>query len=130
MRLQAISGFNRLFLALTLLWASFWAVVYPLDVTRERQNEAVAEYNKFNKTCDALVVERPDWDMTKDCYKRSMDNFQTTLKFYSYKHFWMLPVALWQLFLPLIVVPPAVLYGLAALGVWVGKGFGRRTRRA
>jgi hypothetical protein len=128
MRLQAMSGFNRLFLALTLLWALLCAVVYPLDVTWERQKEAMTAYNEGKKNCAVLVVERPDWSMSKDCYKRTDEIFQNTLKFYSFKNFWILPVALWQFFLPVIIVPPVVLYGLAALGVWVRNGFKRHPR--
>jgi hypothetical protein len=57
-----------------------------------------------------------------------MTNLQNTLKFCSFKNFWVLPVALWKVFLPLIVTPPAIVYGLAALGMWVRNGF--KTRQA
>jgi hypothetical protein len=118
-----MKGHNRLFLVLTLLWAVFWAVLYPLHRQWKGQEEALGEYQKMNKTCDALVVENPEWGMTKNCYQRSRENFQNTLRFYSFKNFWEYPVVFWKLFLPLIMVPPAIVYGLAALAVWVRNGF-------
>jgi hypothetical protein len=68
-----MKGYNRLFLVLTLLWAAFWAVLYPLHLQWVGQQQAIAECDKENKNCDALVVERPEWDMTKNCYQRSSD---------------------------------------------------------
>jgi hypothetical protein len=121
-------GFNRLFLALTLLWAIFWAVLYPLHRQWEGQQKAFEEYSKMQKTCAQLVLELPEWDMTKNCYERSFENYQETLKFYSFKNFWIYPVAFWEIFLPIIVVPPIVIYGLAALVVWVRNGFKPRTK--
>jgi hypothetical protein len=118
-----MKGYNRLFWALTLLWAVLWVVLYPLHNQWVGQKQALADYGKNNKNCDALVVERPEWDMTKDCYKRSTENFQNTLTFYSFKNFWVYPVVFWRLFLPLVVVPPVIVYALAALSVWVRKGF-------
>jgi hypothetical protein len=70
-----MKGWNRLFWALTLLWAAFWAVVYPLHSQWVGQRQALADYDKENKNCDALVVEMPQWDLTKNCYQRSMENF-------------------------------------------------------
>jgi hypothetical protein len=118
-----MKGYNRLFLALTLLWAAFWTVLYPLQRQWDGQDRAIAEYGKENKNCDALVVERPEWDMTKDCYQRSSKNFQNMLRAYSFKTFWAYPVALWRLFLPMVVVPPVIVYALGALSVWVRNGF-------
>ena len=116
-------GFNRLFLVVALSWAAFWGILYPLHYQLHGRQEAYAEYNKGNKNCDTLVQERPEWDMTKDCYQRVEENYRNTLELYSFSRFWMFPVALWRIFLPLIVVPPAVLYGLALVAVWVRNGF-------
>jgi hypothetical protein len=118
-----MKGYNRLFWALTLLWAVFWLVVYPLHNQWVGQEKALADYHKENKNCDVLAVEMPQWDLTKNCYQRSMENFQNTLTFYSFKHFWAYPVVFWELFLPLVVVPPVIVYALGALSVWVRKGF-------
>jgi hypothetical protein len=118
-----MKGYNRLFLALTLLWAAFWTVLYPLNRQWVGQQEAITDHNKEDKNCDALVVELPEWNMTKNCYQRSSENFKNALGFYSFKNFWAYPVIFWRLFLPLIVVPPVIVYGLAALGVWVRNGF-------
>jgi hypothetical protein len=123
-------GFNRLFLVLTLAWATFWAVLYPLYFQWEGQEKAFTEYDKENKNCDKLIVENPEWDMTKNCYQRSQENYKNKLRFYSFSHFWAYPAVYWKIFLPLVVVPPAVVYGLAALAVWVWNGFKPRTSQA
>jgi hypothetical protein len=120
-------GFNRLFLVLTLAWATFWAILYPLHLQWEGQQAALVEHDKENKNCDKLTVENPEWSMTKNCYQRSSENFQNTLDHYSFRNFWAYPVRFWELFLPLIVVPPVVVYGLAVLVVWVRNGFKPRT---
>lgn len=130
MSANAKHGFNRLFLVVALGWGSFWSILYPLHRQSEGQEEALVEHDKENKNCDKLVVERPEWDMTKDCYQRSFENFQNTMTFYSYKNFWAYPVAFWKLFLPTIVVPPVLVYCLAALVVWVRNGFKPRTSHA
>lgn len=122
---QTASGLNRLYLALTLLSAVFWTVVYPLHHQWMGQQEALDRYNRENKSC-ALIVERPDWD-TRDCYELSMESFQNQLRFYSFKHFWMFPILYWKLFLPLILVPPIIVCGLVVLGIWVRNGFKPRT---
>jgi hypothetical protein len=118
-----MKGYNRLFLALTLLWAAFWAVLYPLNLQWAGQQKAITEHQKEDKNCDALVVERPEWDMTKNCYQRSAENFQNALGAYSFKNFWAYPVVFWRLFLPIIAVPPIIAYGVVALGLWVRNGF-------
>ena len=120
---SAKRGFNRLFLVLMFGWAICWAVLYPLQRQWEGQHEALMQYRRDIKNCDQLVVERPEWDLTKNCYERAMTNWQNTLEFYSFKNFWMFPVVLWRLFVPLIVLPPLAVYGLAALGMWIWRGF-------
>jgi hypothetical protein len=124
-------GLNRLFLVLTLAWATFWAILYPLYFQWEGQDKALTEYDKENKNCDKLIVENPaERDLIKNCYQRSQENFINTLRFYSFSHFWAYPAVNWRIFLPLVVVPPAVVYGLAALAVWVWNGFRSRTSQA
>ena len=120
---NAKRGFNRLFLVLTFGWAICWAVLYPLQRQWEGQHQALMQYRRDIKNCDQLVVERPGWDLTKNCYERAMTNWQNTLEFYSFKNFWTFPVVLWRLFVPLIVLPPLAVYGLAALSVWIWRGF-------
>ena len=123
---NAKRGFNRLFLVLTFGWAICWAVLYPLQRQWEGQHEALMQYRRDIKNCDQLVVERPEWDLTKNCFERAMTNWQNALKFYSFKTFWMFPVVLWRLFVPLIVLPPPIVYGLVAVVVWIRRGFQAR----
>jgi hypothetical protein len=122
-------GFNRLFLVLAFGWAICWAVLYPLQRQWEGQHEAFIKYRKDIKNCDQLVVERPEWALTKNCYVQAMTNWQNTLKFYSFKKFWIFPVMFWRLFVPLIVLPPILVYGLAALTVWIWRGFKPRASK-
>jgi len=117
------SGFNRLFLVLAFGWAIFCAVLYPLGHQWGEQRGALAQYRKDVKNCDQLVVERPGWALTNDCYHAAMDNFQSRSQFYSFKNFWIFPVSFWRLFVPLIVLPPLLVYGLAVLAVWIWHGF-------
>jgi hypothetical protein len=112
-----------LFVALAFGWAIFWAVLYPLQRQWEGQHEALILYQKDNKNCDQLVVERPQWALTNDCYHAAYDQWKIRSEFYSYKHFWGHPVAFWRSFLPLIVLPPFAVYGLAALSAWIWRGF-------
>jgi len=116
-------GVNRLFLVLFFGWAICCAVLYPLQRQWEGQHEALIKYGKDIKNCDQLVVESPGWALTKDCYEDAFSNLKNTLEFYSFKNFWIFPVVFWRLFVPLIVLPPLALYGLAVLSVWIWRGF-------
>jgi hypothetical protein len=127
MRVNVKRGFNRLFLVLTVVWATFWAVLYPLERQWEGQEKALEEHDKENKNCDALIREQPESSMTKNCYAWSDENFQNALKFSSFSNFWMYPVALWEFFVPVIVLPPTTVYVLVFLGVWIRNGFKPRS---
>ena len=109
-------GFNRLFLVLTLLWTIFWNVAYPLEWQWKGQLEVTRQYDEWVKNCDPR-------DVTVDCYKVAMDSRRSGLEVYSFTHFWWLPLVAWRVFLPLTVVPPLVLYGLALLCAWTWRGF-------
>ena len=122
-------GFNRLFLVLAFGWVICWAVLYPLQRQWKGQHEALITWRKDVKNCDQLVVERPEWALTKNCYEQASIREKNTLEFYSFKNFWIYPVAAWGVFLPLIVLPPILVYGLAALGVWIWRGFKPRTSK-
>jgi hypothetical protein len=78
MTANAKRGFNRLFLVLTLMWATFWIVVYPLHKQWEGQQKALAEYDKAKKNCDEIDMERPDYPTLDNCYKQSWENYRTT----------------------------------------------------
>jgi hypothetical protein len=116
-------GFNRLFLMLTLGWAISWAVLYPLGRQWEDQRETLSKYRKDVKNCDQLVVERPGWALTKNCYEHAVTSRENALELSSFKNFWIYPVAFRRLFVPLIILPPLAMYGLAVLSVWLWRGF-------
>lgn len=122
-------GFTHFFVVLTLAWAIFWAVLYPLYVQWEGQEEATTEHEIENKNCAVLLAERPEWDSTKNCYQRADENYKNALRLYSLDKFWAYPLVFWKLFLPLILLPPAIVYGLVTLGVWIQDGFKPRASR-
>lgn len=123
-----MSGFKRLFWALSLLWALFWLVVYPLHEQWTGQQVAFDSYNKTNKMCDAALAQHPEDEILKGCHQMARENLENTLNTYSFKRFWLLPVALWPFFLLIVVIPPAVVFGLAALAVWVRNGLKQRPK--
>ncbi len=123
-------GFNRLFLVLATVWAIGLAVLLPLKLQWDGQQRALIQYREDNKTCDQLVVESPGWTMTKDCYQRATENLQGTLETYSFKNFWVYSVGLWRTLVPLIIMPPLIIYALTALSVWVWRGFNPASNQA
>jgi hypothetical protein len=121
-------GFNRLFLVLTIGWALYCAVLYPMHHQWEGQEEALVKYSEDNKNCDQLVKESPEWSLTQDCYQRAMTDLQDKLKFFSFGNFWILDAAFWKLLIPAILIPPFIVYAIALIGKWVWKGFDAPSR--
>jgi len=113
---NAKRGFNRLFLVLTIGWALFWAVAYPLWRQNEGQLDSFTKHDEDYKLC----AENPE---QRDCYKQADERFKAAQEFYSLRKFWWFPVALWRLVIPLIILPPLFVYGLGALVVWIWRGF-------
>jgi hypothetical protein len=128
MAMNLTSGFGRLFVVSSIIWVVLCVVVLPLGIQWDHQRQALDQFHIDSKMCDVLVVERPEWEDTKDCYTRSMDRFQTTVKAYSFSTFWLLPVELWQSFVPLALIPPALVGVLGMLGLWIGRGFRQSPR--
>jgi len=116
-------GFNRLFLVLTIVWATWCAVLYPLQMQFERQQEAVSQYNKDTKACQKIFALDADMDYMTNCLKQAEVNRGNAMELWSFKHFWFYDVAFWQLEIPAIVLPPLLVYALAMIGRWVWRGF-------
>jgi hypothetical protein len=116
-------GFNRLVLALTIVWAVCCAVLYPLRMQFDRQRSAVVEDDKGMKMCQQLIAEHPDWAWTKNCLDEVRQNERNALELYSFRNFWILDVVFWRLVIPAIVIPPIAVYILALLGRWIWRGF-------
>jgi hypothetical protein len=53
--------------------------LYPLQHQWEGQHEALIKYGKGIKNCAQLVVERPGWALTKNCYEQASIREKTTL---------------------------------------------------
>lgn len=111
-------GFNRMFLTLTVGWAIFCAVVYPLHVQYEGLTKALSDYNRDVKTC-----QESGFDGLNDCLDLAKKYRENAVELYSLKRFYIWDVALWRVLLPAIAVPPIVLYGLSKLTVWIWRGF-------
>lgn len=61
--------------------------------------------------------------MKKECYQVASENLKNALTFNSFKNFWILPLMLWRLAVPLTLLPPLFAYGLAAVALWVRNAF-------
>lgn len=116
-------GFNRSFLVLTIAWAIYCAVLYPLQMQFEGQRRAVSQHDEDTKMCRQLMVGRPDWDLTKNCFARIDQDQKSAMELHSFKNFWIWDVVFWRLEIPAIVLPPLLIYALAMLVRWIRRGF-------
>jgi len=123
MALNLKRGFNRIFWSLTVGWALSCIVLFPLKMQWDGQQEALSRHYTDMKMCQQLMVERPEWDMTKNCFERIDENEKNTMALYSFKNFWVWDVGFWRFEILAVILPPLFLYGLAALFRWVGTGF-------
>jgi hypothetical protein len=117
------SGLNRLFVVLTFGWVIYCAVIFPMQHQWEGQQRVFDANRNEVKNCDELIKEAPAWDMMQDCYKRADENRNAMLDEYSLGHFWMLDIVFWKLLIPVIVLPPIIVFAIAMIGKWVWKGF-------
>ena len=116
-------GCKRLFLVLTIGWAIFCTVLFPLKMQWDGQQEALSQHDKDMKMCQQLMVEQPEWSMTKNCYERIDKNEKNTLALYSLEKFWIWDVAGWRIELLAVILPPLFAYALALLVKWIWRGF-------
>ncbi len=86
------------------------------------QIEAASQHDKKYTICGQLPGNLSETER-RDCFDMADGDWKNTMEFYSFKRFYLWDVAFWRLLIPAIIVPPIVLYGLAALGVWIGHGF-------
>jgi len=115
-------GFNRLFLVLTLGWALFCTVAYPMYRQLEGQSDAAAQRLKSYTTCG----EPGGLDLgetARDCFDLADRNYQSALANYSLMRFWSWDVAFWQLVIPIVAIPPLMLLAVAVIARWIWRGF-------
>jgi hypothetical protein len=122
MQILLSRGLNRLFLAMTLLWAILLAVVVPLKYQWDGQMRTMAQYREDVEEQKKLAA---DGDLGGSLHFGEIieENRRNALDFYSFQSFWISDVALWRWEIPAIIVPPLVLYGLGMLFRWVWRGF-------
>jgi hypothetical protein len=116
-------GFNRLFLVLSIGWALYCALGYPLQIQIEGKNKADSDHRDAVRAC----VQSPGPLGLKDCFDFAEKNRKNATEFYSRRNIYADIGRFWWLLLLAIAVPPLAVYGLAALGVWIWRGFKPRT---
>jgi hypothetical protein len=114
--------FNRLFFVLTIGWALFCSVFLPLKMQWDGQVQAISRHDRDTKMCQQLMVDAPEWSMTKNCFERIDQNLDNTLNLYSFKNFWAWDALAWQLELLAVAVLPIFFYGIALLVRWIWNG--------
>jgi hypothetical protein len=112
-------GFNRLFVVLTVVWALYCLVVYPMQQRRKAQSHYTADSQSCYET--ELKESKPKFDA---CLKTAKEEWQTSVDQWSVKNFY---IGQWPLLLAAIVGLPLLLYGclrgIATVSLWVWRGF-------
>jgi hypothetical protein len=116
--MNAKRGFNRLFIVLTVLWAIYWLLGYPI----QKQQEAHRAY--LGELRDCYEHQLGTGQEFKDCLAQANSSFNSItdnwglVPFYT-REFWFLVFV--------IAIVPLIVYGLcrglAAAGLWVWHGF-------
>lgn len=113
-------GFNRLFLVLTLGWAVYCAVVFPLQWLYKGQARADAQRTADYANCGQLAGTSLGGE---PCFNSAEDNWRASQSFFAFKNFWMIDAVFWRMEIPAIVLPPLFVYALALLSRWIWRGF-------
>lgn len=112
-------GFNRLYIVLAIVWAAYCLVIYP----RLQIKEAMTEYGDNTAVCYETQIYASS-DKQEECKQRAESLFKMEVEPYSFKNYYRM--AWWALLLAIVALP-LVLYGIcrgvAAVGIWVWRGF-------
>lgn len=112
-------GFNRLFLVLSVSWAIYCSVIFPMV----QSSEVVSQHHTALQSCYQL---KTSMNGILACVKSAEDNQQIGLDRWSFKNFY---AGLWRPLLVAAVVLPLTLYGIlrgaAAIALWVWRGFNK-----
>jgi hypothetical protein len=122
MQILLSRGFNRLFLAMTVLWAIFLAVLVPLTLQLDGQMRTMAKYREDVEEQKKLAADG-DLGGSLSFGEIIEENRRNALEFYSLHNFWVWDLGVWRWEIPAIIVPPLVLYWLGMLFQWVWRGF-------
>ena len=121
MQFELWRGFNRLIIVLTIVWALFCAIVVPVVFIHRITVKLEAEHIEANTDCTH------DYSLTGDelkrCYEMSDATWKEIEKPFSLKNFWLFDVQTWQRLVPMIFLPPLMIYVLATLVRWIWRGF-------
>jgi hypothetical protein len=112
-------GFNRLFIVLTVVWAIYCMIVYPLN---ERGKAAVI-YDRQLSACYQYEAGRGQAELN-NCLHFAEGMFHDFADQWTFKNFY---AHSWPFILAATVGLPLVVYGvgrgLAALSLWVYRGY-------
>ena len=111
-------GFNRLYIVLAVIWATYCLFLYPL----QKQGEAFELYENEQRFCHESQYAAPDG--LSNCLQMFEQGYRTRVEMWSGKKFY---AGFWWVLLLLVIVLPLVLYaccrGALAIAAWVWRGF-------
>jgi hypothetical protein len=98
-------------------WAILCTILVPLYLQWHWQTVADAERSKEYATCAQLTVDQ------LSCFDMAERNWSARSDDRLLKRFWVWDAAFWKFELVDILFPPAVVYALSVLMVWIWRGF-------
>jgi hypothetical protein len=107
-------GFNRLFAVFVVVWVIYCAAVYPLT----EQSKADAHFREDMRRCEDRERGQ-DTSVLNDCVRQSELTWQPDQ--WGLKNFYSRE---WPFILIVISGVPLLVYGVAAMSLWVCRGFG------
>jgi hypothetical protein len=112
-------GFNRFFVVISVLWAVYCVVVYPV----QQREKAFDHYQEDQRGCYARELGQLQ-SRLEACLKLAEHEWQTSVGQWSARNFY---IGAWPLIAAAIVVLPAAVYGslrgMAAVGLWIWRGY-------
>jgi hypothetical protein len=116
-------GLTRLYIVPTIGWALFCSVLISLKMQWDGKNDALSKYRDDVKMCNQFMADSLRKGYDPNCYQRIGDDYQNTLEFYSFAHFWVIDAAYWRLMILAVTLPPMFLFGADAIVHWIWRGF-------
>jgi hypothetical protein len=114
-------GFNRIFILLAVLWATYWLLVYPM-----RMRNALI---KFDVQQGGACYESQDREYRKDCVEMWNDAIGRDVREQTLKSYYR---SNWADILMGITIVPVLIYGVCRVVgfvfAWVYRGFKQPTR--
>jgi hypothetical protein len=111
--MNVAKGFNRIFILLAVLWATYWLLVYPMRM----RNVLI----KFDVQQGGACYESQDREYRKDCVEMWNDAIGRDVREQTLKSYYR---SNWAYILLGITIVPMLIYGVCRFVFgWVYKGF-------